>query len=247
MDFLKNSSGSEISEKAAELTGYQNPGNIHGGSYEGAFEWEGLKIEKHLINRDRNLKLPALIIKPGRTKGKRIPAVIISGCFGKMNEISKNRQFILQKLSEGYAVMVVDVTNTGELRTPESGAQLNYEFFVAKLPIYAGKTLPGYRAEDLVIARNYLQTVLNINSKKTELFASEQAGPAAIHAAVIDGGFSKLYLMNTLDSWETIVRTHFTPDNLGVIVPGVLNYYDLPDLESLLAGRKITVERIKNY
>ncbi len=244
MEFLENSTGSEISEKAAELIGYQNPGNINGGSYEGTFIWEGLKIEKHLINRDRNLKLPALIIKPGKIRSKGNPAIIISGCFGKMNEISKNRKFIFQKLSEGYTVMVVDVSNTGELRTPENGAQLNYEFFVAKLPIYAGKTLLGYRAEDLVIARNYLRTVLKTDSR-TELFASDQAGPAAIHAALIDGGFSKVYLMNSLDSWEIIVRTHFTPDNLGVIVPCVLKYYDLPDLELLLAGRKITVERIK--
>jgi dienelactone hydrolase len=244
-EFLANNTGYGISEKAAELTGYQKPDNIHGGSFKGTFEWEGLKIEKHLINRDRDLKLPALIIRPEKISGKGIPAIIFSGCFGKMNEISKNKQFILQKIREGFAVMVVDVSNTGELRTPESGVQVNYEFFVAKLPVYAGRTLLGYRTEDLVIARNYFQTILNINSKKTELFASEQVGPAAILAAVIDGGFSKLYLRNTLDSWETIVRTHFMPDNLGVIVPGVLKYYDLPDLELLLAGKKITVERIK--
>ena len=243
-EFLANNSSSGISEKAAGLIGYQEPVNISDGSFKGTFEWEGLKIEKHLIDRDRDLKLPALIIKPKKITGKGVPAIIFSGCFGKMNEISKNKQFILQKIREGYAVMVVDVSNTGELRTPEKGVQVNYEFFVAKLPVYAGRTLLGYRTEDLVITRNYFQTVLNINRKKTELFASGQAGPPAIHAAVIGGGFSKLYLMNTLDSWETIVRTHFMPDNLGVIVPEVLKYYDLPDLELMLAAKKIAVERI---
>jgi hypothetical protein len=242
-DFLADNSISEIAAKAAELIGYQLSDKINGGSFKGTFKWEGLTIEKHLINRDRDLKLPALIIKPKKINGKGIPAIIFSGCFGKMNEILKNRQLILQKIKEGYAVMVIDVSNTGELRTPENGAQVNYEFFVAKLPIYAGETLLGYRTEDLVIAKKYLQTVLNINNKRIELFASEQTGPPAIHAALIDGGFSKLYLMNTLDSWETIVRTHFIPDNLGVIVPDVLKYYDLPDLELLLKDKKIAVER----
>jgi hypothetical protein len=209
----------------------------------GTFEWEGLQLEKHLINRDRNLGLPALIIKPKKISSSGVPALILSGCFGKMNEITRNKELVFQKLKEGYAVMVVDVSNTGELRTQENSRQVNYEFFVGKMPIYAGRTLLGYRTEDMVIARNYLQTVIRLKPGKVELLASEQAGPSAIHAAIIDGGFSKLYLVNTIDSWETIVRTHFTPDNIGIIVPNVLKYYDLPDLELILKSKKISIVR----
>lgn len=242
--FLTENSYPVIAGKAAELIGFQKPDNIKGGGLKGTFEWEGFTVEKHLINRDRNLSLPALIIKPKKIAGSGVPAIVFSGCFGKMNEITKNKQLVIQKLKEGYVVMVVDVSNTGELRTQENSRQVNYEFFVGKMPIYAGRTLLGYRTEDLVIARDYLQTVVNINNKKVEILASEQVGPSAIHAAFIDGGFSKLYLMNTIDSWESIVKTHFTPDNIGIIVPNVLKYYDLPDLELLLKNKKIPVIRL---
>jgi dienelactone hydrolase len=228
--FLSACNNKELADKAAELTGYENPDGITGGNLKGTFLWEGLNIEKHLVNRDRGFGLPALIIRPASRLKTNKPAIILSGSFGKMKELSDNRKLISEKLKYGYTVMIIDVTNTGELRTPEAGRDLSYEFSVGKMLIYAGKTLLGYRAEDLVIAKNYLVHLGIADSKGIELLASGQIAPCAIHAAFIDGGFSKLWLRDSPQSWETLVRTHFKPDNIGIIVPDVLNYYDLPDL-----------------
>lgn len=237
-EFLSSCTRADLVQKAAELIGYENAENIHGGIQRGSFIWEGLTIEKHLINRDRGFSLPAYIIRPAAKTGKKNQAILLAGCFGKMNELAANKKLILEKLEMGYTVMVVDVTNTGELRTPEQGTCLNYEFSVAKMPVYAGRTLLGYRTQDMVIAKNYLKKLSN--AAMVELFASEQLVPCAIHAAFIDGGFSKLYLKNCPDSWEKLVKTHFKPDNIGIIVPNVLKFYDIPDLLKFMS--KIIVE-----
>ena len=241
--FLSQCSYDKLAAKTAELIGYENIDDIKGGSFPGTFNWEGLTIEKHLIIRDRGFKLPALIIKPKKFAKEGAPAIILSGCFGKMNELTRNKQFVMEKLKEGYVVMIVDVSNTGELRSNKkvSGSGVGYEFAVAKMCVYAGRTLLGYRAEDLNIAKNYLMTVLKINNKVIELLASEQIGPSAVHASFIDKGYSKLYLLNSLDSWETFVKSHFMPDNTGIIVPDVLNYYDLPDLIKIMPKTRVEI------
>lgn len=230
--FLSVCSREDFVKRSVELTGFEDISRISGGIYKGDFRWEGFNVEKHLIRRDRGFFLPACIIRPVKSKSETPSAIILSGCFGKINELENNKELVLQKLAAGYTVMVIDVTNTGELRTPEPGRTMAYEFAVAKMAVYAGKTLLGYRAEDMIIARNYLKTLANY--RNVELLASEQAGPCAIHAAFIDGGFSRLYLRNSPDSWETLLKSHFTPDNIGIIVPKVLNYYDLPDMINLM-------------
>ena len=247
INFLADFKGDELARKAADLIGFEKTDKIKGGSYRGAFTWERLKIEKHLINRDRGFTLPALIIKPDRRPKSGTPVLIMSGCFGKMNELACNKQLVLDKLKKGYIIMVLDVSNTGELRSAKkvSGSGVDYEFAVAKMCIYAGKTLLGCRTEDLLIARDYLKTILKVDEKKIELLASEQIGPCAIHAAIIDGGFSKIYLINSPDSWENLIKTHFKPDNIGIIVPNALKYYDLPDLIKVLTDRDVKIETIK--
>jgi len=198
-----------------------------------------LNIEKHLIRRDRGFFLPAYIIKSDKVRKRNSPAIILSGCYGKVHELESNKELVLKKLREGYSVMVIDVTNTGELRTPEDGRTMSYEFAIAKMAIYAGKTLLGYRAEDLIIARNYLKSV--IKTGRIELVASGQVGPCAVHAAFIDGGFSRLYLKDSPGSWENLVNKHFTPDNIGIIVPRVLNYYDIPDMLNMMKKTSIEI------
>jgi hypothetical protein len=242
--FLYGCTYNELADKCSELIGYEVADKISGGISRGIFTWEGLKVEKHLINRDRGFFLPAYIIKPDKKESDRSPAIILSGCFGKINELEANKQLVFQKLKKGFVVMVVDVTNTGELRTPEAGRTGGYEFSIAKMPVYAGKTLLGYRTEDMVIAKNYLKSI--IRTDDIELLASEQTGPSAIHAAIIDKGFSKLYLKNSPHSWENLVKTHFMPDNIGIIVPCALKFYDLPDLVRSLYKRKVKIEMISD-
>jgi len=241
-EFQSDCTYSELADKCSKLIGYEAADKIRGGISKGTFTWEGLKVEKHLINRDRGFFLPAYIIKPEKKESDKGPALIISGCFGKINELEINKQLVFQKLKKGFTVMVVDVTNTGELRTPETGRTGGYEFSIAKMAVYAGKTLLGYRTEDLVIAKNYLKSL--ITTDYIELLASEQTGPCAIHAAIIDTGFSKLYLRNSPHSWENLVKTHFTPDNIGIIVPCALKFYDLPDLVRNLFKSKVKIEVI---
>jgi len=69
------------------------------------------------------------------------------------------------------------------------------------------------------------------------------AGPAVLHAALLDerGLIKKVMLRNSLVSWANIIENSVSRDQLGNVVPGVLQVYDLPDLAARLAPLPLSI------
>jgi dienelactone hydrolase len=63
------------------------------------------------------------------------------------------------------------------------------------------------------------------------------AGPVVLHAALLDerGLIKKVRIERSLVSWSDVVDKGVSSDQLGNVVPGVLESYDLPDLAARLA------------
>ena len=104
----------------------------------------------------------------------------------------------------------------------------NEEFFAAKLPLYEGKTLLAYRTEDIITAVRFLRAELKF--KNVSLSAGGLTIPAAIHAAFLDNNLSELEIRDDYKTWEEIAASEYTANQLGNIVPCVLNYYDVDNL-----------------
>ena len=79
-------------------------------------------------------------------------------------------------------------------------------------------------------------------SKSVELIAVGSAGPIALHAAALDKRITKLTLEKSLISWQNVVETPISVNQLTNVVPGALKVYDLPDLAAMLAPRSLTIK-----
>ena len=68
------------------------------------------------------------------------------------------------------------------------------------------------------------------------MVATGPAGLAVLHAAALDeqGLICRVVLDQCLISWADVVRRGVCRDQLASVVPGVLRYYDLPDLVARL-------------
>jgi hypothetical protein len=73
------------------------------------------------------------------------------------------------------------------------------------------------------------------------LVASGSAAPAALHAALLDGRILDLTIEGGIPSWASVVRVPMTQNQLTNVVPGALQFYDLPDLAAMIAPRKLTI------
>ncbi len=216
-----------------QLVGYEEPGGKVKVEYMGSVKHSTFSVEKLLIRRDDKtaFALPALLYTPEKKKD-RYPATIIVSQYGKNDSLTQS--VITEELQKGAMVLAVDVCNTGELKDNRKIDSNNCEFWIAKLPLFEGKTLLAYRAEDILLAADYLKKLEATDPENISLVSIGFTGPAALHAGVFDPLFSNIKLIGTIDTWEDVANANHSKDQLGNVVPDALNYYDLPDLMRLM-------------
>jgi cephalosporin-C deacetylase-like acetyl esterase len=103
------------------------------------------------------------------------------------------------------------------------------------LSLHLNRPLLGQRVYDL------LSTVAYLGSDIDMLRATGPAAVAAVHAAALDPRIKKVVLERPSVSWSSVVRTPLSKGQLADVIPGVLAYYDLPDLAALIAPRPLTI------
>jgi dienelactone hydrolase len=109
------------------------------------------------------------------------------------------------------------------------------EFKTAQLSLLLDRPLVGQRLERL----------LRIGSStEMHLVTQGRAAPAALHYASIVSSVAELTIEGGLASWENVVRTPLSVNQIGNVVPGVLKHYDLPQLAATLAPRPLTLRNM---
>jgi pimeloyl-ACP methyl ester carboxylesterase len=103
------------------------------------------------------------------------------------------------------------------------------------LSLHLGRPLLGMRVRDVLDMLPYVHG-------QTNVIAVGNLGPVALHAAALDPRIKSLTLENSLLSWSAVVRSPISVNQLTNVVPGVLQYYDLPDLAALIAPRPLTIK-----
>src|SRR5207248_3184109 len=109
----------------------------------------------------------------------------------------------------------------------------------AFLSLHLGRPLLGQRVVDVLAVVERLAREEDFPG--VELVAVGSAGPVGLHAAALDGRIKRLTLERSPASWAAVVRTPLSINQLANAVPGVLAFYDLPDLAALLAPRPLAV------
>jgi dienelactone hydrolase len=114
----------------------------------------------------------------------------------------------------------------------------------AFMALHLDRPLLGQRVADLL---NILEG-LDAQSGETdhagfELTGIGAAGPVVLHAALLDerGLIKKVTLERSLVSWADLVDKGMSRGQLGNVVAGVLEFYDLPDLAARLAPRPLSI------
>jgi len=239
LKFQQTHSSAEILSKIKELTGFSKPANCRV-VVVGSVHEDGRRVDKLLIVRDESLgfKLPALLYIPDGNAKKREATIIVSQ-YGKTGEQTKEE--IRKELMQNHIVLSVDISNTGELADRRRIDANNCEFWIAKLPLYEGKTLMTYRVEDILAAAKHLQNLKIVNNQDIGLISIGYTGPAALHTAALGQCFNHVKLIGSLDSWRDVANAYHSKNQLANIVPGALNYYDLPDLVKLASKTQVEI------
>jgi hypothetical protein len=231
-----------VLKAAKELSGYREPTVDEAPVFTGRIKREGYSIEKYFMKGEENYVIPYLLMIPDKSNNKAIVYLHPSGKAVEATPGGEMEWFV----TNGFAVLAPDLIGVGEmgLGDYQGDAFINgksHNIWYSSLLI--GRSLVGVQAGDLV-------RLVRMLSKKEGVgaiygVARGEMSPVLTHAAAFEPAIERVALIESYASYRTLVMNRFY--NSGFIygtVAGSLKEYDLPDLLSTLAPRKILLAGI---
>jgi hypothetical protein len=243
-EFIKSNSIDKIRKQILKLIGFKNcnytelPGVIS----KGKVTTEKCEIQKLILAAGNGIYLPALLFIPFQdVKKDQVLLVSENGKAYHLKEIG-------ELIDKGKTVLSVDLPGIGETKPKINGRPLysknlnTRDCFDAYL---LGKSIVGFRTKEILTCTKFLMK-RGLRIPSIELIADGEVGVPALHAAFLNTElYTHINISNSLESWQDVIKSEKSFDQLVNIVNGALKYYDLPDLVKFL-GNKITIENPLN-
>jgi dienelactone hydrolase len=206
----------------------------------------GFTVRELVFEVEPGMFLPALdVTREGRAP--RAPTVVKIGVAWK-EALLRQPGTTLEKLTAaGGRTVLFDPRGLGETSPSEArerSSPFGVDWKESYMAIRLDRPLLGQRVSDL------LQAIGGLDAESAEdghhgfeLFGVGAAGPVVLHAALLDerGLITNVTLEWSLVSWADIVQKGVSRNQMGNVVPGALEEYDLPDLVARLGPNRVSI------
>lgn len=142
----------------------------------------------------------------------------------------------LKELTDAGWVVLAPLSVGGHGEEAKAAVLGDYTLFALRAML-VGRTITGLRIDQALVATDWLARI----TKRREPLAIYGAGPqglVALHVAALDRRFSRVYIADTLASYQLAADAPITKNLPEIALPGVLGSYDVPDLVNLIAPRE---------
>jgi len=203
----------------------------------GSVAQEGYRVDRLSLEAEGRLPLACLQFVPETASGS--VAIVLDGD-GKAAQAAPrpDAPSVAQRLvREGTVVLAVDLSGQGETATGKPSTTLSAEWKEFYLAYLMGRSLVGFRAEEVLAATRWVIGEHHVSKGKLTLVARGRATVASLHATALEPDlFAECRFEDGLDSWHDIAGQP-CGEHLADLVHGALATYDLPDLRTLLGER----------
>ncbi len=236
--FINNNKQSAI-QTIARMAGINNSISTIETTETGTITHNNTLFHKIIIRKEQEPPLPVLVAYP---IGSAIKKVI-----GWFNETGKNRiadsaALLNNYLQHGYAVVMADLRGIGETEDkPElnDAKYFNKEYRNAMLALHIGRSIVGQRATDVLSVMSMINENKQLKGLPVELNTSGSSALSVLHAMLLNNKAEKINIYGGIQSFKDILNNPLQKNWYSYVVPGALNYYDIPDLVTLVGKEKI--------
>jgi dienelactone hydrolase len=203
----------------------------------GIVKEHGFDFHKKIIRKENEIPLPALVVYPPGTATK---LMIWANDKGKMVTAANDSLRIFTE--QGYIVILCDLRGTGETEDKaefNDPKYYNREYRNAMLALHTGRSLVLQRTTDILSVMDMIRQDKQLSALPVELNVSGINSVPALHAAMLNQRISKLYISGGIKTYREIFINPSARDWYSYVVPGMLKYYDIPELESVIGKDKI--------
>ena len=229
------------------------------------------KVEAITLGIEKDILVPLLLLRPTTATRVRPPVVVAISEGGKELFLADGSSQIKALLEKGVAVCLPDVRGVGETRPDSRRDPDSSENMQANNELMLGETLLGRRLKDLRTVFAYLGSRQDLDSQRIGVWGDSfvpanpprlsldelpqwQVGPdierqaeplgglLAMLGALYEDHVQAVAVRGGLVSYLSILDDRFAYVPLDIIVPGILQRGDLPDVAAALAPRPLLLE-----
>ncbi|NJD03670.1 MAG: hypothetical protein FIA99_13995 [Ruminiclostridium sp.] len=205
------------------------------------FQINDLLVQKSFWWTQKELPNCGLTFRDYRFAGKRLP-VTIADWDGGAGRLQPHMKWIREICSAGRAVMVLDVSGVGNIMPgplirDNPSAYYMEIFKLAHDLMWLGDSMAAMRTYDVIRALDAIELFKGIDADDIRLYAHGAQGIYAGLAAVLDKRVKSITAEEGVESIADFTGSlHYDQycyqyDAMGIILPGMLKYFDLPDLD----------------
>lgn len=232
--YIAQTGSNEILAKLSSLLALDNSQAGVNAETTGSFTERGCQVKKVILRDEGEVPLPCLVLAPANDAGTDTVIVFLDHR-GKSHVLADSALLGIQ-CAKGRTLFLADLRGMGET-AEKPGANdpkyYNSEYHNAILSLHTGRPLPGQRVRDIMTLLDYITSIEQLKGKPVRIIANGPAATASLMAAVIDRRITALDLSETIKSFAEIAERPMEKDWYSYVVPGILCYFDLPDLAAL--------------
>ena len=229
--FMSLNSDEEVRTKLLDLLAlHERPDEIKTG-YIATREFQGYTMRKLIIRKEGEVPLPCLLFLPD--KKDVIDTIVLRLDHRGKSAVLEDSAFVSAHIGKGHMVVLADLRGMGETaEQPQANdpKYYNIEYHNAMLSLHTGQPLPGQRVNDILSLLDFISSDNDLKGFPVKVVASGPAAVPALFAAVLDARIASLELSETIKSFAEITQRPMDRDWFSIVVPGIMNYFDLPDL-----------------
>ena len=204
---------------------------------------ETYKTEKYITapifwHSQKDLFNFAFLIRATENESKRLP-VIVAVWEDGTKKIAEHEEWIAQKCSEGYEVMVLDVSGVGYIQADKINAhdikaKYGTMYKLCSDLLYMGDSMTALRSYDVLRAVDMLHEVYGLEYGEITIYCESKYGVYGMIAAFLNRETGVIYGDDLL---ENVFEQEIKPfakayyDDLAVLMPGMLKYFDYDELK----------------
>jgi hypothetical protein len=234
-------------------------------------ELNGTSIEALTLDVEPGIIVPLLVLRPANSSGRMLPYVVAVSEGGKERFLAERGEEIEALVKAGVAVCLPDVRGTGETTSEMRRGLNSEEESAAATEFMLGKTLLGARLKDLRSVLAYVAARPDCRGRKLALWGDSfapanpprfaldeligwqigpeieyQAEPLGALLALLGGLYEdNVYAAAArrgLTAYSSVLEDAFAYVPNDIIVPGILEVADVPDIAAALSPRPLLLE-----
>ena len=197
-------------------------------------DWHG---EKVVLETEPGVELPAVMMLPNQGPPHGVSIIVHEK--GKTAALPA----AMSSIRAGRAALCLDVRGTGQLSAIRSKPDSAGEYQLAWKALLLGRTLVGMQTLDIIQSVAAIKKHPGFENLPVELHAMGRTGVAAQLAGALSPRFSSVSVEGCIGSWLEFAMAQRHANLFSLVVPDVLEDFDVPDLLRLFRPGVLRVMR----